>query len=94
MAAGVSDRPEAQAETVLSGVVHGVRFSSRDGLTRAVLLLLVLGRTYQTLMPVSRATYSASGQRATDCSWRRRGLGQSRVRLAWRQFARCAAPTE
>ncbi|MDQ3809160.1 MAG: MFS transporter, partial [Chloroflexota bacterium] len=52
----VADRPSPRPEPVLAGVVNGLRYSSRDELTRTVLLLLVVGslfgRSYQTLMPI------------------------------------------
>jgi MFS family permease len=53
---GVHDRPSQRPDPVLPGVVNGLRYASRDGLTRSVLLLLVVGslfgRSYQTLMPI------------------------------------------
>ncbi|HEY1294387.1 MAG TPA: MFS transporter [Chloroflexota bacterium] len=53
---GVHDRPSQRPDAVLSGVVNGLRYASRDDLTRTVLLLLVVGslfgRSYQTLMPI------------------------------------------
>ncbi len=53
---GVHDQPSAKPDRVLAGVANGFAYASRDGLTRAVLLLLVVGslfgRSYQTLMPI------------------------------------------
>ena len=53
---GVPDQPHGVPDAVLPGVLNGLRYASRDGLTRTVLLLLVLvslfGRSYQTLMPI------------------------------------------
>jgi MFS family permease len=53
---GVPDQPHGVPDAVVRGVLNGLRYASRDGLTRTVLLLLVLvslfGRSYQTLMPI------------------------------------------
>jgi MFS family permease len=53
---GVHDELDVRPDPILPGVVNGLSYASRDGLTRAVLLLLVLGslfgRSYQTLMPI------------------------------------------
>src|SRR5215831_6313695 len=53
---GVHDRPGQRPDAVFSGVVNGLRYASRDELTRTVLLLLVVGslfgRSYHTLMPI------------------------------------------
>jgi MFS family permease len=54
---GAIDQPQTlRPEPILPGVLNGLRYASRDGLTRTVLLLLVLGslfgRSYQTLMPI------------------------------------------
>jgi MFS family permease len=52
----IDDRPAVRPDPILSGLVNGIRYASRDGLTRTVLLLFVLaslfGRSYQTLMPI------------------------------------------
>jgi MFS family permease len=53
---GVDDRPGQRPDPVFSGVINGLRYASGDGLTRSILLLLVVGslfgRSYQTLMPI------------------------------------------
>jgi MFS family permease len=53
---GVDDRPGQRPDSVITGVVNGLRYASQDGLTRSILLLLVVGslfgRSYQTLMPI------------------------------------------
>lgn len=53
---GVADQPSPHPDPIIAGVVNGLRYSCRDGLTRTVLLLLVIGslfgRSYQTLMPI------------------------------------------
>jgi MFS family permease len=53
---GVQHRSHTRGDAVLQGVMNGLKYASRDGLTRTVLLLLVLGslfgRSYQTLMPI------------------------------------------
>jgi MFS family permease len=53
---GVADRPSWRPDPVIAGVLNGLRYASRDELTRIVLLLLlvgsVFGRSYQTLMPI------------------------------------------
>jgi len=53
---GVPDRPSARPDPVIAGVANGLRYAGRDGLTRNVLLLLLVGslfgRSYQTLMPI------------------------------------------
>jgi MFS family permease len=52
----IDDRPAVRPDPILAGLLNGIRYASRDGLTRAVLLLFVLaslfGRSYQTLMPI------------------------------------------
>ena len=52
----VRDRPPAAPEPIAAGLLTGLRYASRDQLTRTVLALLVLGslfgRSYQTLMPI------------------------------------------
>ena len=53
---GVPDQPSARPDPVLAGVANGLRYARQDGLTRSVLLLLLVGslfgRSYQTLMPI------------------------------------------
>ena len=63
---GTIDRPQTvRPEPILPGVLNGLRYASRDGLTRTVLLLLVLGslfgRSYQTLMPIFARDVLATG---------------------------------